>query len=256
MPEKKKIVVIFSGGLDSTTLIYYLLDKGYEVLPLSFNYSQKHNIELKKAKITCDKLGLIYKEIDMRFMKDLLGDSTALTSDGVEVPTLQDVLGEAQPITYVPNRNMLMLSVALSYAEANEANNICFGAQSHDEYSGYWDTTMRFVESINGVSTLNREHQIKTIAPFVYLNKAEEIVLGQFLNIPYEDTWTSYRVVDEIKEIADSTNPTSRDRIMAFARVGVKDPQKYEIELNWDELFSKYKQEYDIEEIKNKIQDV
>jgi len=181
----------------------------------------------------------------MKFMKELLGDSSALTSDNIDIPTLQDVLGEAQPITYVPFRNQLMLSMALSYAEAIKSNKICFGAQAHDEYSGYWDTTMSFVDAINNVAKLNRENQIRIIAPFVKLSKCEEIIIGNELNIPYEDTITCY----------NGTNcgecPTCKDRIKAFAVAGYKDPL---YDLNWEELFQKYEKVFELDEIENKIE--
>ena len=253
--EKEKSVVIFSGGLDSTTLIYYLLNEDKEVYPICFDYGQKHNIELKKAKVTCDKLGLDMKLVNLSFMKDLLGGSNALTSDDVDVPTLNDVIGEAQPITYVPNRNMMMLSIAISYAEAVGAKTVCFGAQAHDEYSGYWDTTMNFVKAINNVNKLNRENFIRVVAPFVNLSKSEEVVLGErLLEVPFEDTWTSYKVVDSENEIADSSNPTSRDRIMAFARAGLKDPQKYYPEVEWDSLIEQMEKEYNVKDILDKIE--
>ena len=255
--NREKIVVIFSGGLDSTTVIYYLKNLGYEIFPLCFDYGQKHKIELKKAKITCNKLGLIYKEVNMQFMKDLLGDSSALTSDKIEIPTLEEIIGEPQPITYIPFRNMLMSSIALSYAEAIGATKIVLGIQKVDEYT-YWDCDPKFQDAINNISKLNRENQIKLITPFVNMSKTDEIILGNSIGVPYEDTWTSYKIIDEENEIADSTNSTSRDRIISFAKAGIKDPQKYEIELNWEELFKKYYREgeYTLEKIKEKINDL
>ncbi len=228
--NKEKIVVILSGGLDSTTLVYYLNNKDYEVSCLSFDYGQKHNIEIEKAKITCKKLNLNHKIVNLKFMKDLLGNSSALTSDEVGIPTLEEVIGEAQPITYVPNRNTIMLSIATSYAEAIGANKVCFGAQAHDEYSGYWDTTLNFVNKINEVNNLNRENKIKIIAPFVELSKSEEVVLGALLNIPYEDTITCYNGNN------CGTCPTCKDRIKAFAVAGFIDPL---YNLDWEKLYNK-----------------
>lgn len=240
--DKEKIIVILSGGLDSTTLVYYLHNEGYEVNCLSFDYGQKHKIELEKAKITCKKLELNHKIINMTFMKDLLGNSSALTSDDVEVPTLEEVIGEAQPITYVPNRNAMMLMIATSYAEAIGANKVCFGAQSHDEYSGYWDTTMSFVEKINSVNNLNRENKIKIVAPFVELSKSDEVIIGNELNVIYENTITCYNGNN------CGTCPTCKDRIKAFAVARTVDPLYPR--LGWDDLIKKYGNNYDSIELR------
>jgi 7-cyano-7-deazaguanine synthase len=257
----KKIVLSISGGLDSTTLLHYLWHSGYEIYPVSFNYGQKHSIELEMARFQVEYLKnhlhipIIHdlKEIDISFMKDLLEGSSALTDDKIEVPTLAEVIGQPQPITYVPFRNMMFLTILLSYAEAVGAPEVCYGAQKHDEYSGYWDTSLYFVDAMNKVADLNRQHKIEVIAPFVNLSKAEEIVIGKKLGIDYGKTWTSYKVIDEANLIADFDNPTSRDRVKAFAEVGVEDPIKYNVDINWTELFAKYKKDFNYEEVIKKI---
>jgi len=255
----KKAVVVLSGGLDSTTLLYYVVKElNYEVFPISFDYGQKHKIELEMAKYQVNELrkeGFNVHElkiVDMSFMKELLKGSSALIDENIEVPKLEEVLGEAQPITYVPYRNLIMLSIALSYAEAKNAKLVFYGAQRHDEYSGYWDTTMEFVKRVNEVSMLNREHKIKIIAPFVNLHKWEEIIIGKELNVDYSKTWTCYKGPNE-KGCACGECPTCRDRIKAFAVAGFKDPLCYAKEINWDELIKKYKKEIDINEVKAKI---
>lgn len=260
MNESKKAVISVSGGLDSVTLLHFVVKElDYEVFPIAFYYGQKHNLELKMAKLQIEEVqGQGYnvhnlKIVDISFMKDLLGDSNALTSNNVEVPTLEEVVGQPQPITYVCNRNMMFLSIALSYAEACKCNKVFYGAQAHDEYSGYWDCSLYFVERINKVSELNRLNNIKVIAPFVSLHKSEEIVLGIALNINYAKSWTSYKVIDEQYEIADYENPTSRDRIKAFAEVGMIDPIKYNRDIDWDALFKNYKKEFNYTVIVNKV---
>lgn len=247
----KKSVLILSGGLDSVTLLHYIAKyRKEEVYPVAFIYGQKHSIEIKMAQHQADllKTNNVHelKIIDISFMKDLLKGSSALIDDTIAVPTLKDVIGEPQPITYVPYRNMLFLTMALSYAEAVGAENVYYGAQKHDEYSGYWDTTMYFVDAMNRVSSLNRLHDIQIKAPFVNLSKAEEIVIGQHLNIDYKKTWTSYKVVDEANEIADAENPTSCDRIKAFATVGIKDPCSYDKAIGWDTLFDTSIEDYSV----------
>lgn len=253
----KKSVLILSGGLDSVTLLHYIAKyRKEEVYPVAFVYGQKHSIEIKMAQYQADLLKSDnvheLKIIDISFMKDLLKGSSALVDDSIAVPTLEEVIGEPQPITYVPYRNMLFLTMALSYGEAVGASSIYYGAQKHDEYSGYWDTTMYFVDAMNTVSSLNRLHDIQIRAPFVNLSKAEEIVIGDALDIDYKKTWTSYKVVDEANEIADADNPTSRDRIKAFATVGLQDPCLYDKEIDWADLITKHKQAFNLTEVLNK----
>jgi 7-cyano-7-deazaguanine synthase len=241
-----KAVMLLSGGLDSSTLLHYEAYKGVEIYPVAFRYGQKHSIELSM----CDKQveaaskkypGLIHelKTLDISFMKDLLKGSSALVDDSIEVPTLKQVIGEPQPVTYVPFRNALFLNLAMAYAEAVGAEVVYYGAQKQDEYSGYWDTTPQFVEAMNNVASLNRLHSIRIVAPFVDLHKSEEVIIGTYLDVDYADTWTSYKVVDEDNLIADASNPTSADRIKAFAEVGIPDPQKYDVEIPWTDLFKK-----------------
>lgn len=243
----EKGVIIISGGMDSTTLMHYLAKiKKMELYPVSFYYGQKHDIELKMAE---EQVKILQKEgypvhdlkvVDMSFMHDLLRGSSALIDENIEVPILEEVLGEPQPITYVPFRNMVFLSIALSYAEAVGVRYVFYGAQKHDEYSGYWDTTMYFIERMNKVAELNRIHRIRIIAPFVNLSKAEEVVIGYNLGVRFDKTWTSYKPPG-LNGCADGDTPTDRDRIMAFARAGLRDPITYCKEIDWDELIMKYK---------------
>ena len=256
----KKVVLVLSGGLDSTTLLHYSAKiLNLEIFPISFDYGQKHKIELEMAKKQVEGLKEKFKVhdlkiVDMSFMKELLKGSSALVDDEIEVPKLEEVLGEAQPITYVPFRNLIMLSIALSYAEAKGCDAVFYGAQRHDEYAGYWDTTMYFVEKVNEVAKLNREHLIKVVAPFVNLHKWEEIIIGKELGVDYSKTWTCYKGPDE-KGCACGECPTCKDRIKAFAVAGFKDPLCYRTNINWDELISKYKKEMSFNEINKKVQE-
>lgn len=256
-----KGIILISGGLDSSTLLHYVGNKGVELYPVAFKYGQRHTIELSmcnKQVKSCQQKGYQIhdlKVIDITFMGDLLKGSSALIGKDIEVPSMEEIGEEEQPITYVPFRNALFLTVALSYAEAVGASKVFYGAQQQD-YAGYWDTRVNFVEKMNEVSSLNRKHQIEIVAPFVKLRKSEIVKLGLDLGVDYKDTWSSYEVVDEEKLIADSLNPTSVDRIRAFAEVGVKDPQKYQEELPWEDLFKKANKVTELKEIENKIGDM
>jgi len=259
-----KAVVSISGGLDSTTLTHFVVKElRNEIYPISFYYGQKHKIELEMARYQVNELKEIgkaigvevhdHKIVDISFMKDLLGKSTALVSDAVKVPTLEEIRGnEDQPVTYVPFRNTILLGICLSYAEANGCHVVYYGAQQRDVY-GYWDCTPEYVEAINAVTKLNRRNKIKVIAPFVNLKKCEIVVLGTGLDVNYSKTWSSYAVVDEQNLIADSSNPTSQERILAFAQAGLVDPIKYNTEINWSELIKTHNLNITYTEVFSKI---
>lgn len=253
-----KGIILLSGGLDSSTLLHYVASKGVELYPLAFKYGQRHSIELSmcdKQVIACQAKGYTVHNlqiVDTSFMRDLLKGSSALIGRDVAVPTMEQVGNEVQPITYVPFRNAIFLTIALSYAEAIGAEEVYYGAQKQD-YAGYWDTTMEFVEAINCMASYNKKHQIKIIAPFINLRKSEEIVIGTHLGVDYSRTWTSYEVVDEENLIADSLNPTSSDRIKAFAEVGLPDPQKYDPEPVWEKWIAEAKPVDSLENIEKKI---
>jgi 7-cyano-7-deazaguanine synthase len=242
----KKIVCVLSGGLDSTILLYKLVNEygNKNVFAITFNYAQNHSIELQKAKITCQKLNIIHKIIDISFLGDIVKDVSALSANGtVEMPTINDVIGDPQPATYVPFRNLILVSLSLAFAESNNCSEIYTGFQCHDEYS-YFDTSQSFVDSLNNVTILNRKNPIKIIAPFIDMAKVDEIKIGIDLGVPFEDTHTCY---DPVSGLANSSVltwyscgkcPSCSERIMNFAKAGIKDPVPYLIEIPWEDLIN------------------
>ena len=231
--EVKGVVSVLSGGLDSTTLTYALVELyGKEkVVALSFLYGQKQSREIDLAAITCEKLGIQHKIIDISFLGDIVSKVSAnIGGSDVKMPTISDVLGDPQPPTYVPFRNMILNSIAFSYAEVNECSHVATGLQIHDEY-GYWDTSKAFVDSMNGVAINNRMNEIQLIAPFAALSKKEEIEIGKTLNIPYEDTITCY---DPVGEKSCGVCPSCSERIQNFKMAGQKDPIDYLIDIDWN----------------------
>lgn len=223
----KTATVLLSGGMDSTVLLHHVIKNlHYEtVYVLSFNYGQRHNRELEAATWQA-KLFEEVKEhriIDISFFADLLDGAAALLQGGGKIPDLQDLAEEErkQPPTYVPNRNMMLLSLAASYAEARKCSNVFYGAQVQDEY-GYWDCTLEFIERINRVLKLNRSEPVTIIAPFVKMKKAEEVVLGLELGVDFSKTWTCYRG----REHPCGTCPTCVERANAFEAAGIEDPLK------------------------------
>ena len=159
--------------------------------------------------------------IELGFVSGLVEGGTTLVSGGGEVPDLSD-LSESeldQPPTYVPNRNMMLLSVAVAYAEARGIPDVFYGAQAHDEY-GYWDCTRGFIERLNQVLELNRRDRVTVHAPFVDKKKFELVPLGIKLGVDFSRTWSCYRG----GETACGTCPTCVERLKAFREAGAPDP--------------------------------
>jgi 7-cyano-7-deazaguanine synthase len=234
--EGTKVVSVLSGGLDSTIVTYTLVKKyGAEnVVALSYNYGQKQSVELEKAILTCQKLGVVHKILDISFLGEVVSKVSALSRVGnVAMPTIEDVLGEPQPVTYVPYRNLILFSIGMSFAESNNASFVFNGLQAHDEYS-YWDTTKAFVQSVNNVSELNRKNSVKIVSPFVEFSKKDEIQVGKELNVPWIDTWTCYE--GDNGKGACGRCPSCSERIMNFAKAGIKDECPYAIDVPWDKL--------------------
>lgn len=222
-------VVLISGGMDSTTLLHYVVKhlQAPRVLALSFHYGQRHSRELEMASWQCDQLAEVdgWQTIDISFFGELAAGATALSSQGQAVPELSDI-PEAeldQPVTYVPNRNMIMLSLAAGFAESRGCSRLYYGAQAQDEY-GYWDCTTDFVERVNHLLALNRRTTVSVEAPFITMRKAEELRLGLELGVDFAHTWTCYRGGD----LACGVCPSCVERLKAFAEVGQTDPLPYE----------------------------
>ena len=188
----KKVVVLLSGGIDSSTIVAIAKHEGYEVYALSFDYNQRHWIELRAAKEVA--LALQVKEhLVMKFNLKKIGNS-ALTSN-IEIPkTLPHV---SIPITYVPARNTIFLSFALAWAEILEVSDIFIGANAVD-YSGYPDCRCEYLKAFEKMANLatkaSVEEKIKfnIKAPLLYMTKAEIIRKGIKLGFDYSLTWSCY----------------------------------------------------------------
>lgn len=249
----KKCVVIVSGGLDSVTLLHYIANKTkLEIHPISYMYGQKHKKEIEMAKWQIGELKKAKKNIkdlrvvNLKCLKDITVGATALTDSNIKVPKMMDIVDKNQPITYVPFRNTLFLSLALSYAESVGAETIYYGAQRQDDY-GYWDCTTEFVKKLNDLASLNRLHKIIIKAPFVNLSKAEEIIIGRSLGINYTNTLTCY------KGNNCGVCPTCTARAIEFSKVGIRDPINYQAFKNWDAMIKQNKQDLKISKINKKI---
>lgn len=223
----KKAVIILSGGLDSTTLLWKLVKERYhstEIQSIIFDYGQKHNKEISLAIYNCVLLNVDYKIINLsEFTKDF---ESALTKNNILVPKIQTVLGDPQPVSYVPMRNQLFLTIACGIAESIKASEVYYGAQKHDLYS-YWDTTVEFIERFNNLISLNRKNQIKVYAPFANYSKGDTIREGLKLKVDYSKTWSCYNGQDK----ACGDCPTCAERLKGFADNNTKDPIEYEVQI-------------------------
>lgn len=216
-------VAIVSGGMDSVTLLHYLV-KREQLTPavITFIYGQKHEKEVALAQANAALLGCQqHLVLDLSLLRPLFAHS-ALVDVATAVPDVVDVLGDPQPPTYVPNRNMIFLALAVAYAETHGAADVYYGAQRHDIY-GYWDTTPQFLDSLNHVYGLNRKTPVEIKAPFVRYSKADILRLGLELGVDYAQTWSCY----EGKEVACGRCSTCAERLQAFAEVGMADPLPY-----------------------------
>jgi len=225
---KPGTVLLLSGGLDSTILLHYLaVELKKEVLyVLSFSYGQKHEKELAMARWQAGQQSSVveHRVIALDFFSGLLAAASTLVDGGDLVPDLADVAAEecAQPPTYVPNRNMILLALAAAYAEARGCGEVYYGAQAQDRY-GYWDCTDEFLQKTNAVLGLNRGRPVMIKAPFIGMRKAEEIAIGSELGVDFSRTWSCYRGGEK----HCGTCPTCVERRQGFKEAGLKDPVEY-----------------------------
>lgn len=238
-----KCVVSLSGGLDSTTLTYLLVKAlGNEnVAAISFNYNQRHDVELKKAEETVKKLDIKHYEVfDISSLQKLNKNCSAMVKGDVKTPTVKEIFGDPQPVTYVPFRNGILCLITANYCESLKFDGVALGVQKIDSYS-YWDTTLDSVDCLSQYIYKNRKANISVVTPFVNLSKIDEIKLGLELGIDYKDTWTCYNPQIEEKNIeypsgygyvetkylACGICPSCSERLNSFKRVGQVDPIEY-----------------------------
>lgn len=234
----QNVLVVLSGGMDSSILTMILSTKygADRVKALSYDYGQKQKIELTKAAKICEILKVDHKVLDLSILGEIAKPISAnIGGTDVAMPTIKDVLGDPQPKTYVPFRNMILLSLTLAQAEASKASHVFTGLQVHDEY-GYWDTTQKFVDSINAVAVQNRTHKVKVEAPFSHLSKYDEIQICKqmgFIDL-LSNTITCYNP----NEAGEScgTCPSCSERIANFAKARIVDPIDYAIDIPWEKI--------------------
>jgi 7-cyano-7-deazaguanine synthase len=223
-----KIVLAFSGGADSSVLLHMAAEKYDEVYCLFFDYGQRHKKELDCAE---KQLKSINKQIEMLVIEtplNILAPTSSLTNNNIATPDVREMRGEAQPKSYVAFRNMLFISYILSYAEGIGASTVWYGAAQVDSLAGYWDSSPEFLDAINAVADLNREHRIKVEAPLITMSKKDIIEEGIRLGVKFSDTWTCYAGENK----ADAYSPSSSLRLAGFVSAGYIDPIDYKQDLS------------------------
>jgi 7-cyano-7-deazaguanine synthase len=215
----KKAVILLSGGLDSSTTLYYALSQGYDCYCLIFDYGQKHKKEIIQAKAVARKAGCSCVCVKI----SLPWKGSALLDKKISIPRNRSLKTQGIPITYVPGRNIIFLSFAASFAEAIGAKTIFIGANAVD-YSGYPDCRPEFIRSYqamleHGLKTSVEGKSIVVKTPLIHLSKARIVQLAVKLKVPLQLTWSCYNGATKPCGVCDSC----RLRAQGFAQAKIKD---------------------------------
>ncbi|MDD5717455.1 MAG: 7-cyano-7-deazaguanine synthase QueC [Sulfuricurvum sp.] len=218
----KKALCIMSGGMDSTLVAYIMRSRGYEIIALHFNYGQRTvSKELEAYRNICNDIGVKEKyEIDLDFFKTI--GASALTDHTIDVPT--EGIEPGVPVTYVPFRNGIFLSIATAIAEKEGCSAIAIGVVEEDS-SGYPDCRESFIDSFTKAANLGtKESTLLTIEmPLVHLKKSQIVQEALALNVPLHLTWSCYQSESKACGVCDSC----RLRLRGFEHAGVTDPIDY-----------------------------
>ena len=226
--ENLNAVVLLSGGLDSATAAIIAKSQGYNLYGLTIAYGQRHLREVESATLLAKELGMIQHRIVDISLREIGG--SALTDDiPVPVDRNDSEISSGIPITYVPARNTIFLSVALGYAEVVKACVIVAGMNQVD-YSGYPDCRSEYLKSFENLANLatkagvEDDVEYKIYTPLINMKKGEIIAAGLELSLDYSLTWSCYNG----GELACGKCDSCKIRLAGFAETGTKDPIKYE----------------------------
>ncbi|WP_295460673.1 7-cyano-7-deazaguanine synthase QueC [uncultured Pseudomonas sp.] len=223
--NQPKAVILLSGGLDSATVVAMAKAQGFACYTMSFDYGQRHRAELHAAERVARQLGVVeHKVIGLNL--DGIGGS-ALTDPNIAVP---ETPGEGIPVTYVPARNTVFLSLALGWAEVLGARHLFIGVNAVD-YSGYPDCRPEFVEAFERLANLATKAGVegdsfKIEAPLQFLSKAQIVETGTQLGVDYGLTVSCYQADDEGQ--ACGRCDSCRLRADGFKTAGIADPTRYQ----------------------------
>jgi 7-cyano-7-deazaguanine synthase len=216
----EKVVVIYSGGMDSYTVLNKAIKSGFDVYALSFNYGQRHVKELEVAASVCADLNVHHKVVDISAINQLIGGSSL--TDDIEVPE-GHYEEESMKSTVVPNRNMILLSLAVGYAVSLKANKVFYGAHSGD-HAIYPDCRPEFVEKMSDVCRIANYEEVEIVCPYLNNTKIEILTDGLEMGLDYSHTWTCYNG----REKACGKCGACQERLEAFSLNNATDPLAYE----------------------------
>ncbi len=216
----EKVVVIYSGGMDSFTVLNRALKDGKEVYALSFDYGQKHVKELDCAATVCKSLKVKHKIIDISAINQLLAGSSL--TDDIDIPE-GHYEAESMKSTVVPNRNMILLSLAVGYAVSVKASQVYYGAHSGD-HAIYPDCRPEFVMKMNDVCQIANYEPVEIFSPYLEVSKTDILTDGIKMGLDYSQTWTCYNG----REKACGKCGACQERLEAFRDNNSTDPLEYE----------------------------
>lgn len=215
-----KAVVIYSGGMDSFTILNRALNEGLELYALTFDYGQKHKKEIEYAKNVCAELQVSHRIIDITAINQLLQSSSLTTDKTIPEGHYAD---ENMKSTIVPNRNMILLSLAIGYAVDIGADKVFYGAHSGD-HAIYPDCRPEFVNAMNDVAKLANYDPVEIVTPYLHSDKIGILEDGFKMGLDYSKTWTCYNGRDK----ACGKCGSCVERLEAFTEHGKTDPLPYE----------------------------
>lgn len=221
----KKAVILLSGGLDSVTVLAMAKEQGFECYTLSFHYGQRHEVELVAAQKLSKQVGAVEHKVITIDLRSIGG--SALTDTTIDVP---EQIEEGIPVTYVPARNTVFLSIALGWAEVLSAQAIFVGVNAVD-YSGYPDCRPQFIEAFEHLANVATKASIEgqklsIRAPLINMTKADIIQQGIRLGIDYSQTISCYQA--DSQGHACGRCDSCRFRQQGFEQAGIADPTLYQ----------------------------
>lgn len=220
----KKAVVLVSGGLDSTTVLAMAIQQGFTCYALSFDYGQRAHAELAAAKNCAELLGAKEHKVVALDLRTIGG--SALTDDSIDVPEAQTL---GIPVTYVPARNTVFLSIALGWAEVLGAQDIFIGVNAVD-YSGYPDCRIEYIEAFEKMANLATKsgvegNYLRINKPLINLTKADIIRQGAAIGVDYAQTVSCYQATED--GLACGKCDSCRLRKLGFEQAGIEDSTRY-----------------------------
>jgi 7-cyano-7-deazaguanine synthase len=223
LPTGKGYVVLLSGGMDSSVLAYTLVNAGLTVKALTIDYGQRHSKEQESARSIAAALGIEHRVLSLWLQLGcIFGGTSSLLNGGIDIPEghYED---ESMKSTVVPNRNMVLLSLATAWSVASGLSGVAYAAHAGD-HAIYPDCRPAFADAMGEAIKLCDYSEQALVRPFISMSKAQVAQLGASLGVPFEKTWSCYKG----QELHCGKCGTCTERIEAFKLTGVVDPTVYE----------------------------